>query len=74
MSVGLWVLAGIVSFLLVEKTVRIAKGGHGHTHGKPLENKQNISSEEKEANKKDKSSKPKKRINKSENRRIGKRS
>lgn len=32
MSVGLWVLAGIVTFLLVEKVVRIAKGGHGHSH------------------------------------------
>lgn len=34
MSVGLWVLAGIVSFLIVEKTVRIIKGSHGHSHKK----------------------------------------
>lgn len=60
MSVGLWVLAGIVSFLLVEKTVRIAKGGHGHTHSKPSENKPNTSTEEKDANKKEKFSKQKK--------------
>lgn len=33
MSVGLWVLAGIVAFLIVEKTVRILKGSHGHSHG-----------------------------------------
>ncbi|KAI1300262.1 Protein catecholamines up [Halotydeus destructor] len=34
MSVGLWVLAGIVAFLMVEKFVRIVKGpGHGHSHG-----------------------------------------
>ncbi|KAF0313448.1 Zinc transporter SLC39A7 [Amphibalanus amphitrite] len=33
MSVGLWVLAGIVAFFLVEKFVRIVKGGHGHSHG-----------------------------------------
>ncbi|XP_017773073.1 PREDICTED: protein catecholamines up [Nicrophorus vespilloides] len=33
MSVGLWVLAGIVTFLVVEKCVRIMKGGHGHSHG-----------------------------------------
>lgn len=36
MSVGLWVLAGIVAFLVVEKSVRIIKGskGHGHSHAK----------------------------------------
>lgn len=33
MSVGLWVLAGIIAFLCVEKFVRIVKGGHGHSHG-----------------------------------------
>ncbi|XP_050306606.1 protein catecholamines up [Anthonomus grandis grandis] len=32
MSVGLWVLAGIVAFLVVEKGVRIIKGSHGHSH------------------------------------------
>ena len=32
MAVGLWVLAGIVAFLLVEKLVRALKG-EGHTHG-----------------------------------------
>lgn len=40
LSVGLWVLAGIVTFLIVEKCVRILKGGHGHTHGpSPIEHK-----------------------------------
>lgn len=33
MSVGLWVLGGILSFLVVEKFVRLVKGGHGHSHG-----------------------------------------
>lgn len=33
MSVGLGVLSGLVSFLCVEKFVRIIKGGHGHSHG-----------------------------------------
>ncbi|KAJ8267463.1 hypothetical protein COCON_G00126350 [Conger conger] len=33
MSVGLWVLAGIVAFLVVEKFVRLLKGGHSHSHG-----------------------------------------
>ncbi|XP_022234765.2 LOW QUALITY PROTEIN: protein catecholamines up [Drosophila obscura] len=38
MSVGLWVLGGIIAFLSVEKLVRILKGGgggHGHSHGAP---------------------------------------
>lgn len=33
LSVGLWVLGGIVAFLVVEKFVRHVKGGHGHSHG-----------------------------------------
>lgn len=33
MQVGLWVLGGIVAFLMVEKFVRYVKGGHGHSHG-----------------------------------------
>lgn len=40
MSVGLWVLGGIIAFLAVEKMVRLMKGGHGHSHGpvkKPVE-------------------------------------
>ncbi|XP_066473003.1 zinc transporter SLC39A7 [Tiliqua scincoides] len=32
MLVGLWVLCGIVAFLVVEKFVRHVKGGHGHGH------------------------------------------
>lgn len=47
MSVGLWVLCGILTFLCVEKFVRYVKGGHGHTHGVPKESiKDKISSEE----------------------------
>lgn len=48
MSVGLWVLAGIIAFLVVEKFVRHLKGeaGHGHSHGHSHESKQ--SSKEKE--------------------------
>lgn len=35
LTVGLWVLFGIVAFLAVEKFVRYVKGGdsHGHSHG-----------------------------------------
>nr|AKN21667.1 slc39a-2 [Schmidtea mediterranea] len=32
MIVGLWVVAGIMSFLIVEKFVRLVKGDHGHSH------------------------------------------
>ena len=37
MTVGLWVLGGIIAFLAVEKFVRIVKGdnGHGHSHAAP---------------------------------------
>lgn len=40
MSVGLWVLCGILTFLVVEKFVRLVKGGHGHSHGAPQEKHQ----------------------------------
>lgn len=30
--VGLWILAGILVFLFVEKVVRVIKGGHSHSH------------------------------------------
>ena len=33
MMVGFWVLCGIVAFLMVEKFVRLARGGEGHSHG-----------------------------------------
>lgn len=37
MWIGMWVLAGIITFLTVEKIVRILKTGHehGHSHGGP---------------------------------------
>lgn len=41
MIVGLWVVAGIMSFLCVEKFVRLVKGdhGHGHSHSHSRESK-----------------------------------
>ncbi|XP_060517362.1 protein catecholamines up-like [Cylas formicarius] len=45
MSVGLWVLAGIVVFLLVEKFVRIMKGSHSHSHVQPNKNNQKSTSD-----------------------------
>jgi zinc transporter 7 len=32
MVVGFWVLFGIITFLMVEKFVRLVKGGHSHSH------------------------------------------
>lgn len=32
-TVGLGVLGGIIAFLVVEKSVRLFDGGHGHSHG-----------------------------------------
>lgn len=32
MVVGFWVLFGIIAFLMVEKFVRLVKGGHNHSH------------------------------------------
>ncbi|KAM4695768.1 zinc transporter SLC39A7 isoform 1-T2 [Rhinophrynus dorsalis] len=54
MSVGLWVLAGIVAFLVVEKFVRHLKGGHGHGHSHVhRESSGDDSKEEEEEEKKD---------------------
>lgn len=60
MSVGLWVLAGIIAFLAVEKTVRLIKkdgGGHGHSHGAPAvkkPTKEDVGAGKKSDDKKDK--------------------
>lgn len=32
-SIGIWVLSGILTFLVIEKSVRLIKGEHSHTHG-----------------------------------------
>jgi len=50
MSVGLWVLFGIITFLLVEKFVRLIKDedSHGHSHGPPAPKKDKQSDEEEE--------------------------
>lgn len=57
LTVGLWVLGGIIAFLAVEKFVRIVKGGHGHSHSASKEEekkKEKSSSDEKSKGKKDK--------------------
>lgn len=46
LSVGLWVLFGILAFLCVEKFVRYVKGGHGHSHGKSIEKSKTKTSDE----------------------------
>lgn len=61
MWIGLWVLAGIIAFLAVEKIVRLLKIGHehGHSHGGDAK-KETKEPEKKELNKKkDKSSEKK---------------
>lgn len=50
MSVGLWVLCGIITFLIIEKLVRIIKGGHGHTHKKDDNDKKKGKTSKKENN------------------------
>lgn len=66
MSIGLWVLAGIITFLTVEKVVRLLKGGHGHSHG-PAPKK--VVAEKKDGEKKStdtKSTSPKEKKDKAE--------
>lgn len=54
MSVGLWVLGGIIAFLVVEKFVRLVKGGHGHghSHAAPKEKDSDGEEEKKKKNEK----------------------
>ncbi|NXX60562.1 S39A7 protein, partial [Scopus umbretta] len=48
LTVGMWVLAGIVAFLVVETFVRHAKGGHGHGHSHGVKAKSSSSEGEEE--------------------------
>uniref|UniRef100_A0A8C5S997 Zinc transporter SLC39A7 n=1 Tax=Laticauda laticaudata TaxID=8630 RepID=A0A8C5S997_LATLA len=48
MAVGLWVLSGLVAFLVVEKFVRHVKGGHGHGHAHAAKAKSSDDEGEKE--------------------------
>lgn len=59
MSIGLWVLGGIMTFLTVEKLVRLMKGGHGHSHG-PAPPKKEAAKEKSVADKGDKKKSTKK--------------
>lgn len=60
MSIGLWVLGGIITFLTVEKCVRLIKGGHGHSHGPPAVAKTEKKSQKETKDKKSKDKKDKK--------------
>lgn len=54
LSVGLWVLAGILAFLVVEKFVRIIKGsGHGHSPGPPAKKESKSRKKDKESDEED---------------------
>ncbi|KAM7384776.1 hypothetical protein PAMA_011906 [Pampus argenteus] len=72
MSVGLWVLGGIIAFLVVEKFVRLLKGGHGHghshshSHAAPKDKDSDGEEEKKEVKKEEKESKDKKTSKKKE--------
>ncbi|XP_051926026.1 zinc transporter Slc39a7 [Hippocampus zosterae] len=57
MSVGLWVLGGIVAFLIVEKFVRFLKGGHSHGHSHTVVKEKDSNGEDKKAPKKKKAEK-----------------
>ncbi|XP_077404664.1 zinc transporter Slc39a7 isoform X2 [Vanacampus margaritifer] len=52
MSVGLWVLGGIVAFLIVEKFVRFLKGGNSHGHSHNVKQKDSDGEEKKAPKKK----------------------
>lgn len=68
MWVGLWVLSGIITFLAVEKVVRLLKLGHdhGHSHGvepkKDQEKKELIKKKEKGDKKSSKKEEPQKEM------------
>ncbi|CAH1786290.1 unnamed protein product [Owenia fusiformis] len=56
MSVGLWVLAGIIVFLIIEKFVRYVKGhshSHGHSHGAPAKKEEKESKKDEKETKED---------------------
>lgn len=60
MSIGLYVLGGIITFLVVEKGVRLLKGGHGHSHGpapEPKPEKKSTQTDEKSKKEKNKDKK-----------------
>lgn len=70
LSVGIWVLVGIIAFLVVEKLIRIAKGGHSHSHSAPsppptASSKSEESSEEQDKSSSSKSSKKNKKATES---------
>ena len=60
MSVGIWVLSGIIAFLVVEKFIRIVKGSHGHSHSHAAPKKDDGKAKEKKDEGKSKEKKDKK--------------
>lgn len=56
MTVGLYVLGGIITFLTVEKCVRLLKGGHGHSHGHQHKPAADVKKSDKPATKKNEKS------------------
>lgn len=66
MWVGLWVLAGIITFLAVEKIVRLLKLGHDHGHSHGGEAKKETKEEKKDLTKKKEKGTEKKVVKKEE--------
>jgi len=65
--VGLWVLGGLLSFMMIDKIVRIVhqSGGHGHSHGHSHGQKEKVNKTDKsdKKDKKDKKDKNEKKNN-----------
>ncbi|VVC34662.1 Zinc/iron permease [Cinara cedri] len=47
--VGLWILAGILMFLFIEKMVRVIRDGHSHSHSAATTSKEKLSDDEDDA-------------------------
>lgn len=66
MWIGLWVLAGIITFLAVEKAVRLLKIGHDHGHSHGGDTKKDGTGDKKEPEKKELNKKKDKMAQKSD--------
>lgn len=66
MWIGMWVLAGIITFLTVEKVVRILKIGHDHAHSHAADKKKDDDKKDDDKDKKEKKDLVKKKGEKEE--------
>ncbi|XP_065647400.1 zinc transporter zipt-7.2 isoform X2 [Hydra vulgaris] len=68
MLVGMWVLVGLITFLVVEKLVRHVKGDHGHSHA--LNNKTDKKKNDEDKETKDKENTKKKETSDKEKKKV----